>query len=59
MKQMTPEEYRRWSASMEQEPMSRRSCIVETIGVLVVMVGSLVLIWILAGGEFISIKFTL
>ena len=44
---------------MEQEPMSRRSCIVETIGVLVVMVGSLVLIWILAGGEFISIKFTL
>ena len=44
---------------MEQEPMSRRSCIIQTVGVLSVMVGSLVLIWILAGGEFISIKFTL
>ena len=44
---------------MDQEPKSRRSCILDTIGVLVVMVGSLALIWILANGEFISIKFTL
>ena len=44
---------------MEQEPISRRSCIVQTIGVLVVMSGCLVLIWILTGGEIISIKFTL
>ena len=39
---------------MEQEPMSRRSCIVETVGVLVVMVGSLALVWILLGGDFIN-----